>query len=344
MKIEIYDIRKDSIAKDVWLYSRPNLQSANSKEIEGIDAPINDFPTIYLKVTSTIIEREIIASFRDHIMWAQTSRVQDPISFTVSPSVMARNGSFIDLCRGEMKRQKDSGVRQDEYRMLMPLTADTSYMLKVSPRLLAKIYHQFKYLSKINSMFTESADSILQKLIALGVQFDKYSWIDVNPMLKLIDTGTIGDYGVVYSKVPFSLRTHLIRHNILSVKDTIVSLIRGGIDSMILGSTIDVQVAADRNVWESIYSKRSCWLAHYNMWSQILTPIADMFGFSDSLLPCENGICPYDGDARVRYTDADPGVPCPKHAKIKSISMNLQEARDQIQIENRPEFWQEYVK
>jgi len=345
MKIEVYSVpdQKDMVS-DVWLYSRPKLHSANTEEIKKIDAPINDFPSIILKVKSTIIEREIIASFRDHIMWARTSRVEDPIYFTVPDDIYNKNGKYYAGLRNKMELQKIKGVPQDEYRMLLPIVAETEYMLKVSPRTLAKIYHQFTFLCQDVYCFDSAVDALRELLQKLRIPYLSYKPVNVNPILVDFGTGKLGDYGVVTAEVPFSLRSHLIRHNILSVKDSIVDTIKYSIYDATLGHGMFVQVGADKEVWRSIYRKRSCWLAHYRMWEKILTPVANMFIFKEGELPCNDGACPYDGDAKVRYTSADPGFPCPIHARINGKEIDKNDIRKQIKIDNRPVSWQEYSK
>ena len=111
-----------------------------------------------------------------------------------------------------------------------------------------------------------------------------------------------------------------------------------------LGSGMFVQVGADKEIWRSVYSKRSCWLAHYKMWEQILTPIAEMFDFKEGELPCSYGNCLYEADAIVRYTDKDPGVPCPKHATINDITVDVPKIKKQIILDNRPKFWNEFIR
>ena len=82
MKIEIIsDDRLDSSQKNLsrvaWELSRSPDDKTPLDTILSIDAPVNEVPSIVMSVECTILEREIFASFRDHVMWARTSRRHD---------------------------------------------------------------------------------------------------------------------------------------------------------------------------------------------------------------------------------------------------------------------------
>ena len=97
MKIEIisddrYVLKTSSIgksykhlAREAWELSRSKDDETPLKRILSIDAPVNEIPSLVLNIECTILEREIFASYRDHVMWARTSRVDNPLEFRTDP-------------------------------------------------------------------------------------------------------------------------------------------------------------------------------------------------------------------------------------------------------------------
>ena len=64
------------LSRIAWELSRSPDDTTPLDTILSIDAPVNEVPSVVLSVQCTILEREIIASFRDRVMWARTSRVE----------------------------------------------------------------------------------------------------------------------------------------------------------------------------------------------------------------------------------------------------------------------------
>ena len=62
---------------------------------------------------------------------------------------------------------------------------------------------------------------------------------------------------------------------------------------------------------------------------------------TENMLPCKN-TCPYGKDAMLRYTDLDPGAPCPKFALLANMPLTddqIIQCGEQITRERRPPFW-----
>ena len=84
MKVEITNVANINHAMKAWTVSRPNDKDTSLRDILKLDLPVNEFINVNLVIESTIIEREIITTMRNHVMWAQTSRVQDVLAFETS--------------------------------------------------------------------------------------------------------------------------------------------------------------------------------------------------------------------------------------------------------------------
>jgi hypothetical protein len=109
---------------------------------------------------------------------------------------------------------------------------------------------------------------------------------------------------------------------------------------------VNVQVSGLMEDWHEVISKRSCWIAQYDLWSELLNQASSFFEDKQDLLPCANGSCPYDGDAQARYTKEDPNAPCPIHASLNSRGVStdqLIEMREQADSDKRPMFWYEKI-
>jgi hypothetical protein len=62
-------------------------------------------------------------------------------------------------------------------------------------------------------------------------------------------------------------------------------------------------------------------------------------------LPCKE-YCVFGKDAELRYTDKDPGSPCPKHIIINKRVITEQQLVDinkQYELEKRPQFWRKII-
>ena len=145
MKIEIISDDRASSGKNLsrvaWELSRSPDDTTPLDTILSIDAPVNEIPSIVMSVQCTILEREIFASFRDHVMWARTSRVDAPSEFVVPEYFqLSEDNATIMLLKQKIKADMDAGIIQDEYRLHMPICAMTSFTTRLSWRGLIKIY------------------------------------------------------------------------------------------------------------------------------------------------------------------------------------------------------------
>ena len=178
-----------------------------------------------------------------------------------------------------------------------------------------------------------------------------YALVNFNPMITgLMESGSIGGMITASEVVPFSLRTHLIRHNLLLMRDNLIEIITShDILSMDLSKEMIVQVSGTIEFWRGLIRKRSCWMSHYGMWKPILDVVSDRVEISNVDLPCagDGELCPYAKDAMLRYDGFDPGAPCPIHAAGNKIRLSKEQridVLDQINRDNRPEFWRGAIR
>jgi len=338
MEIKILKIDSPDIVKKAWEISRPKDVDSKIEDIIKIDAPILDIPSATLHVKSTILEREIFATMRDHIIWAQTSRVNDPFHWPVPEEIY--HGPSLNMLYKKMKSEYDKGMSQDEYRLNLPLCLSTEYTLKISIRSLIKVW---KYFKNSEVQYIRDNSNYLKLVLSefFDSEFESIKPIDILKSPDDIESGVIGDFIVLNFKASLALRAQLIRHKLIFVRDGLADLMNDEIWNNPISTEIPIQICADKSFIKSLAEKRSCWMAQYGIWKPIMEEINKHLDLSETILPCDNK-CPYDKDAELRYTSADPGSPCPKHAIItdKKVCGELHgDMINQFTNESRPEFW-----
>lgn len=359
MKIEVCEYPDMSHSDIAWAVSRPGAEISSFEEGGSehmfMDTYLNDIPSFFISVKCTILEREIFSSMVGHVMWAQASRVTDPIKFTV-PEHLSRYDSIFEKAREKMEFARFSGIRQDEYRLHLPIYSETEFTCRVGLRhfvklakLFDKISHRGGILGVVCSRAYNEMHATLRSIFSAQFvisAFEKYSTVDFITPPEDFEAGVVGTkngFTTVSATVPFSLRTHLARHNVIQMNDNILGVSNSSHAN--LNTPVNVELSAQNVVWKSIYSKRSCWLAHHGLWENLLSSVASKIKIDESVLPCNVGGCPYDSDAEARYTDADPGAPCPIHADMKKITLDEEQREkviEQIIIDKRPSFWRHY--
>jgi hypothetical protein len=61
------------------------------------------------------------------------------------------------------------------------------------------------------------------------------------------------------------------------------------------------------------------------------------------MLPCHDGRCPYAGDAALRVSGADPGVPCPRFCDITGVDKAPFRDRMVVAARSRHPLWLEEI-
>lgn len=342
MKIEIVRDCTNGIEDFVWRASRH--QDTDCSGVNKIDAPVMDFPILTLAIECTIAEREVFVSYRDHVMWARTSRVDDPLLFEVDSMYDPR---YYEVNRATMTSNKNHGMSQDDYRMQLPLVAMTSFTLQVSIRTLKKMQMTFDALSKYaaSGLFYRAAEVIQSILQSVGYGHVEMGYVDVLPKPESGSSGRVGDMVTIYlPSAPIALRAQAIRHRSLMIKDNMIDKLKH-VDVLTIGSQVELQISADISTWRHIAEKRQCWLAQHDLWRPVLKAVSSIVDLSQAL-PCSGGACPYEADAVLRYSDKDPNPPCPMHAHINKIRFieHTVDALQMVKRDSRPSWWNTVIK
>jgi len=351
MKIEIISDDRVSSGKNLsrvaWELSRSSDDTTPLDTILSIDAPVNEIPSIVMSVQCTILEREIFASFRDHVMWARTSRVDAPSEFVVPEYFqLSEDNATIMLLKQKIKADMDAGIIQDEYRLHMPICAMTSFTTRLSWRGLIKIYKLYEYLATINEYFVVGKAELNNKF-QLHKYAGNYSFVNPIPMLQENEmvSGNIGPVVTVFQEMTIGLRAQVVRHRNYTIKDNLMEIIKSkDCWTRTLGDKIKISISAEIEFWKTVVNKRQCWIAQYGIWKDIIIVAQEYISISEQDLPCNKGFCPYTRDAELRHTDDDPGAPCPIHSDLTSTPI-AQKYMDMVRIEAsyRPAFWQKHI-
>lgn len=356
MYVKLLNYLEVEQAEKVWKISRP-LSDSRFEDICDLDLPVNEFIPINLEIKSTLLEREIFTSFRRHKVWARSSRVEEPLDFevvdeTINPNVDRPIRAHLENIRNRMRVLAESEA-QDDYRLIMPLMAMTTYSISTDYRSLMKTVNYFDHLSTkiphFGNQFADFSDML----------FDIIKDISGKHSLALdnfkMDSPLTEDYqyygksefsnGVITANisVPFHLRAQLVRHRSIGFSDNLFELMT---DSSIMGDSMDTTV--DMTIWGSvsdiqdIITKRNCWLANYKQWKNVISAIEQVMD-GNALLPCSNSNnCPYHADAQLRIERKDPNPPCPRHMKLTNqVVDDIQrvEIKDMISRDERQDFW-----
>jgi hypothetical protein len=362
MKIEILSIDGMSLASEAWRLSRDVEKPIEWEDIYTVDSPCNEMPSAFCHFRDfTILEREIFASSRTHVMWARTSFVDAPDKYQVPRDLypFINHISHLKL-KDAMDKGKSAGQHQDEWRRFLPVSAETCFVMRVSYRDAIKYAKYFRYLAdgKVHLNLRERFRKIARELTELVVQFtgskdkaDKACELMAMPKLlyeseiERIRAITLSD-GVIVAgfAVPLWIRAHFVRHRPITIADDFFQLLlRDDALDMTINYPIEMTVAASEDIWKSLLGKRSCWLTQSTLskeqdpWQIIIDDFFDTLG--DQILPCADGVCPYHRDARNRLEGTDPGIPCIRYIQINNLDIEPHRSRIEQALKSRGEFW-----
>lgn len=351
-----------------WKNSRPEEKDATIDRMIDLDLPVNEFTNVNLFIESTMIEREIIATMRNHVMWAQTSRVQNVLDFSIdykSNPFLNDHSRHYEMLRSQMRQQSDSGWRQDDYRLLLPVVSVTRYSISTNLRMLIKLGLYFQRLSneiphfetqfaRFGYMLLGVAQDILKNF---GVKKPTNVIHKFKPAKILCNSKTplpsgistrVGPMIIVSDNIPFTLRAQLVRHRGIHFQDNFMEFISNpGVLEKTMEAPITVQIAGNDEEMTEVISHRSCWIANYSIWADILKKIEDQLMPNTNPLPCRDGVCPFHGDAVLRIEGKDPNPPCPIHMKLIAEVANQKEidAMHQMVVSDRRSkvFWDRQI-
>jgi hypothetical protein len=311
---------------DAWKFSRPNETDPNIDEVKKLDLPVNEFLVLNLEIECTILEREIFTSISNHVIWAQTSRVQNILAFEIEESIYGL-AEYFESVRAKMIEDSKT-MRQDDYRLSLPLFSMTKFSTSISIRNLIKImkYFHHLYCETDLKVFSESYYEMKRVVSNNGYYENHYtSWKTPKILCENFIPTSIGSvcgsFMTISSRIPMHLRAQLVRHRGLHVQDNLFSLMQNAtIQKADLTLMVDVQVSGTIETFQEISSKRACWIAQYNIWSDFLNKITRII--PEMKLPCSGGACPFSEDAKLRYEGKDPNPPCPIHCVKNSLPVS----------------------
>lgn len=364
MKIEILSIDGLSLAAEAWRLSRDADTQTEWSEICSVDSPHCEMPSAFCHFRGfTVLEREIFASSRTHVMWARTSFVDDPSRYVVPPDLSLRaNKEFHAGVRTKMLAAKARGDSQDEWRRLLPISSETAFTMRLSYRDAIKYAKYFRYLStkpEVSSAlhsrfaasalclmglvdsFTGSSDASKEAADAMGLAKFLYE-IKVHRHQPVEEGGVI----VAAFDVPLWMRAHFVRHRPITLVDDLFQVLcREDVLDLSISHPMTVQVAASRDVWSSLLGKRSCWIAQSTLsaerdpWRDVIDEIGA------SALPCAGGTCAYRRDALNRVEGTlDRGVPCPRFIRLEGIDPGPHLARIEAAAASRSPIWHKEIE
>jgi hypothetical protein len=362
MNIEVLSIDGMSLAAEAWRLSRDVELPIEWEDIYTVDSPCNEMPSAFCHFHNfTILEREIFASSRTHVMWARTSFVDSPDKYIVPKDLLPYTDPLRHReLKDRMARGKIAGYHQDEWRRDLPVSAETSFVMRISYRDAIKYAKYFAYLvlevseslvKRFNNIITE-LHILIDKFTGSAERTEKAVMLMSLP--KLLHEGltepevgvdTIrGGVTVSNFAVPLWIRAHFVRHRPITIADNFFQLLKR---KDCLDQTIDypiwMTIAASEDIWKALLGKRSCWLtqstlsAEKDPWQAIIEYFFDTFG--EQILPCAGGVCPYHRDARNRLEGTDPGVPCLRYIDINGIDIEPHRARIEMALKSRGDFW-----
>ena len=360
MRINVIKPAEMDDASEAWRLSRNLEKTTPWQEIFTIDCPVTEFPQAFLHFEDfTLLEREIFASNRAHVMWARTSFVDDPLKFRMPEEVEPDHG-FIATQKTKMDAERDAGLHQDQWRQHLPLLSLTSFSMRVSFRDVIKYAKYFSHLSGLSSTLMLRFGHVEEELMKVATKmvgsydraeqaFDTYSlarFLCHDPVSHEFKRTDVRNITVLNISVPFWIRAHFARHRpITFVDDLFRLLIHPNVVRADINAAIGMQIAATQDVWKALLSKRSCWMTQSTLsgkmdpWQQII----EAFGVDEQILPCAAGDCPYRKDAELRLTDEDPGCPCPMHMKLYGVDPEPWRAQLAQAYPSRPEFWRTVI-
>ena len=371
MNIDIVSIDGMALAAEAWRLSRDFDKSIEWEDIYTVDGPVNEFPSAVCHFRDfTILEREIFASNRTHVMWARTSFVDAPDKYTVPKDLLIHVDPLIHRSmRVMMEKGKAAGEHQDRWRRYLPVSAETSFSYRISYRDAVKFAQYFDHLQLCCSKSLVNRFAAIEEELKCLV--DKFTGsrertkkaVNMMRQSRFLHEGEIttermarngemykvpsmsdtGSIVVATFEVPFWIRAHFVRHRPVTVADDLFSLLQSdNVLNLSINHPIKMQVAASINIWQQLLGSRSCWLTQSTLGDEMdpWQAIVEMFlQNGQGVLPCSGGTCPHHRDARNRLEGTDPGVPCPRYMNLNSIDKTPWMEKLEHAAKSRGDFW-----
>ena len=331
-----------------WRLSRPNDQTPNLADVLKMDTPVNEFCSLTFEMHAPIIVRELITGLRDHVVWAQSSRVEDLDNWTIWDGAVRgndKNRLEINSLRFYMDVLKTKGAHQDEFRMALPLGFMTKFTFRMSLRRFVGTFNametEIKYPELIstvlNALIIEIPyeGSLKEVVVARANYKPPEFYLDTS---ETFTTGVIGDHVAFTAQIPFALRAQLVRHRATIVKSNMRGLLRQNAMAYPISRLINCQILMDIGHAKNLLTERACWIAQSDLWEGIARPLRAALVAGGALpnptggegapsLPCDAaGACPYVRDNELRLAGRDPAPPCPRAARLANAPLSMPHA------------------
>jgi hypothetical protein len=330
-----------TVAQQAWALSRDPTYTTPLNEVLAVDAPVNELPSVVLHFQNfTILEREIFTSPRNHVIWARTSRVDDPLRFTVPEEYISQIPT--ERIRHLMRNAKNLGKPQDEWRSMLPLLAHTNWVGRLSLRDTAKLADYFLYLASRIKMFHDRWLNIHSQLFEQipHVEYKPEKFLNEQPLNQASGRQKFGTgWTLFYAAVPMMLRAQVVRHRPIHFIDNLFYLLK---DEKIilqnLNQIVHMELCAPDTFWHSIMAKRNCWIAQADIWHALTVY------FDQETLPCIDGHCPYSVDNELRKQGKDPNVVCPIYMHLTNQDATSHKAAMRAHARSKPKWWLEKIE
>jgi len=345
MKItRLYEVPATA-AQAAWRLSRDPATTTPMQDVLKVDAPVNEIPCyVLLMEDMTILEREIFTTPRNHVVWARTSRVDDPLLFTV-PEEFAVDLP-VNYIKEHMQAERAAGKAQDEWRSLLPVLAHTTFVTRLSLRDMVKLIQYFDYLGTKAQHFQARWRGLCNALLALLPKEHATYSLDLFLNEKPINLSSY-NYGrkpfgsgwsMLQVDVPLMLRAQIVRHRPILFIDNLLRIVCYNPWMKDLTTAITMELTAHDSIWHSIIAKRNCWIAQADIWEHLTTY------FNSDTLPCTStGICPYVEDNKLRMAGKDVNSPCPIYLNLTGQPQAPYLEAIRKESERKPNWWKEHI-
>jgi hypothetical protein len=342
--------------KRAWETSRPADTDGDMKKILSMDVPVNEFLPLHFELKAPILIREVICSFRNHNVWARSSRVDDLRTWEVWHGI---DDQTMSHCRSAYARMEDEmhGVHQDDFRRHLPLAYMTTFSFMMNFRDLVKFIIALR--KEELDLFNEVADELvlaiwrkyptLSQWLGSAVEEKWYKAAPLNsyPTSMMFKSTKVCDFVYIEAQIKLNLRAQLIRHRSLMVKDRLRDFFKPEMMAATMADNIAVSLIMPVDFAEDLVRKRSCWIAQTDLWEPIVSQLLEILGKDKVMLPCDDGKCRFIRDNDLRKMGHDPSPPCPVLAKIdkeKMSPVHAEEAKNYAARRPHTNFWMKVIE
>ena len=343
--------------KRAWETSRPADTDVDMKKVISMDVPVNEFLPLHFEIKAPILIREVICSFRNHNVWARSSRVDDLRIWEVWHGL---DGKGVAECQRSydymMVEMEGKASHQDDFRRHLPLAYMTTFSFAMNFRDFVKFILALRR-EKLK-LFDEVADELLNAVWRKNYIIHDWAtiasnekWYKAGPLnplpLNHAPSGRVGDFIYIESSISFNLRAQLIRHRALQVKDTLWIYFTPDKMTFTMAHSLTAQIMMPIDFAEDLVRKRSCWIAQTDLWEPIVSQLLTILGKDKVMLPCDDGKCRFIRDNDLRKAGHDPSPPCPVLAKIekeKMLPAHAEEAKTYAARRPHTDFWMKVIQ